>query len=90
MKLKGICAAMVAMSVVAAPTMAAAAPAATPLTHTVAPVVTPLTQPANEVIDGDNAFFHGTSLIVLFLAIAAITAGIIAATTHTRTTSVSP
>ena len=69
MKFKSFYTAMTALSLVATPTLASAA----------APVATPLTQPAAESVEGDNAAFRGTSLIVLLLALTAIGLGIAAA-----------
>jgi hypothetical protein len=67
-KLKVLYGAMAALSLVVAPTLAAAAP-----------VATPLTQPAIESIDGDNALTGGGYLIAA-LAVVAIGLGIYAAT----------
>ena len=91
MKFKVIYAVTAALSTVAVPTLAAAAPVAVAANHAVTkPVSTPLTQPASENVNGDNAAIQGTSLVLLALAIAAIAGGIAAATSNTRTTSVSP
>ena len=68
MKFKGISAAVAALSLVAMPTLAAAAP-----------VATPLTAPASEQVVGDNAALGGTGVIVAVLAAAAVVAGIVAA-----------
>lgn len=65
MKLKGLYTAMTALSLVAAPTMAAAAPASTPVT-----------QPATESVEGENAL-RGGGFIVAIIAAAAIIAAII-------------
>ncbi len=59
MKLKSVYTAMAAFSLVAAPTIAAAAP-----------VATPLTQPANESVDGDNALAGGGFLIAALAVVA--------------------
>lgn len=67
MKFKGIYTAMTALSLVAAPTIAAAAP-----------VATPLTQPASESVQGDNALAGGSGIIIAILAVVAIGAGIAA------------
>ncbi len=67
-KFKGIYTALTALSLVAAPTIASAAP-----------VATPLTQPATESVQGDNALAGGTGFIIAILAVAAIAAGIVAA-----------
>ena len=64
MKFKGIYAAVTALSLVAAPTLAAAAP-----------IATPLTQPATESVEGDNAF-TGSAVVIAILAVAAVGAGI--------------
>jgi hypothetical protein len=66
-KFKGIYAAVTALSLVAAPTLAAAAP-----------IATPLTQPATESVEGDNAFtgVTGGSVVIGILAIIAVGAGI--------------
>lgn len=66
MKLKGITTAMTAFALVAAPTMASAAP-----------VATPLTQPAPESVQGDNALAGGGGVIIAVLAAAAVIAGIV-------------
>lgn len=68
MKFKGFYTAMTALSLIAAPTLAAAAP-----------IATPLTQPATEKVNGDAALRGGSTYIVLFFALAAIAAGIYAA-----------
>lgn len=68
MKFKGISAAFAAASLVAMPTLAAAAP-----------VGTPLTAPAVEKVKGDNAAFSGTGIGLTVLAVAAAVAGIVAA-----------
>lgn len=65
MKFKGLYTAVTALSLVAAPTIAAAAP-----------VATPLTQPATESVDGDNAL-RGGGFIVAIIALAAVVAAII-------------
>ena len=65
MKLKGLYTAVTALSLVAAPTIAAAAP-----------IATPLTQPATESVDGENAL-RGGGFIVAIIAVAAIVAAII-------------
>ena len=66
-KLKALYTAMTALSLVAAPTIAAAAP-----------VATPLTQPASESVEGDNALAGGGFLIAA-LAVVAVGLGIYAA-----------
>ena len=63
-KLKALYTAMTALSLVAAPTIAVAAP-----------VATPLTQPATESVDGDNALAGGGFLIAA-LAVVAVGLGI--------------
>lgn len=50
---------MAALSLVAAPSIAAAAP-----------VATPLTQPATESVDGDNALAGGGFIIAAFAVVA--------------------
>lgn len=57
--------AMAAFSLVAAPTMAAAAP-----------IATPLTQPASEQVSGDNALAGGGGFVVAALAVVFIGLGI--------------
>lgn len=64
MKLKALYTAMTALSLVAAPTIAAAAP-----------VATPLTQPAKESVDGDNALAGG-GFIIAALAVVAVGLGV--------------
>ena len=64
MKFKAFYTAVAALSLVGAPTIAAAAP-----------IATPLTQPASESVDGDSALAGGGVLIAL-LAVAAVGAGI--------------
>ncbi len=64
MKLKMLYTAMAALSLVAAPMIAAAAP-----------IGTPLTQPATESVDGDNALAGGGFLIAA-LAVVAIGVGV--------------
>jgi hypothetical protein len=59
MKLKALYTAMAALSLVAAPSIAAAAP-----------VATPLTQPATESVDGDNALAGGGFIIAAFAVVA--------------------
>lgn len=59
MKLKSFYTAMAALSLVAAPSIAAAAP-----------VATPLTQPATESVDGDNALAGGGFIIAAFAVVA--------------------
>ena len=59
MNLKALYTAMTALSLVAAPTVAAAAP-----------VATPLTQPATEMVDGDNALAGGGFMIAAFAVVA--------------------
>ena len=59
MKLNSLYTAVAALSLVAAPTIAAAAP-----------VATPLTQPATESIDGDNALAGGGFIIAAFAVVA--------------------
>lgn len=70
-KFKGLYTAMTAFSLIAAPTMAAAAP-----------VATPLTAPATETVKGDDALAGGTGIIIALLAVAAIAAGIAAAVSN--------
>jgi hypothetical protein len=65
-KLKALYTAVAALSLVAAPTIVAAAP-----------VATPLTQPAIESVDGDNALAGGGFLIAA-LAVVAVGLGIYA------------
>jgi hypothetical protein len=67
-KFKGISAAIAAVSLVAMPTLAAAAP-----------VATPLTAPAAEKVNGDNAALSGVGIGLAVLAVAAAAAGIVAA-----------
>jgi len=67
-KFKGISAAVTALSLVAMPTLAAAAP-----------VATPLTAPAVESVKGDNAALNGAGIGLSILAVAAAVAGIVAA-----------
>ena len=68
MKLKSFSTAMAALSLVATPTLAAAAP-----------VGTPLTQPATEAVDGDNALLGGgAGFFVLLFAVGAIALGVTA------------
>ena len=59
MKLKSLYTAVAALSLVAMPTIAAAAP-----------VATPLTQPATESVDGDNALAGGGFIIAAFAVVA--------------------
>lgn len=59
MKLRSLYTAMAALSLVAAPSIAAAAP-----------VATPLTQPATESVDGDNALAGGGFIIAAFAVVA--------------------
>lgn len=59
MKLKSLYTAMAALSLVAAPSIGAAAP-----------VATPLTQPATESVDGDNALAGGGFIIAAFAVVA--------------------
>lgn len=59
MKLNSLYTAMAALSLVAAPSIAAAAP-----------VATPLTQPATESVDGDNALAGGGFIIAAFAVVA--------------------
>lgn len=59
MKLKSFYTAMAALSLVAAPSIASAAP-----------VATPLTQPATESVDGDNALAGGGFIIAAFAVVA--------------------
>jgi hypothetical protein len=74
-KFKALSTAMAALSLVVAPTVAAAQPVVTPLTQQA------VAQPASETVEGDNALFGGgAGFFVLILAIGAITLGIIAAT----------
>jgi len=58
-KLKSFYTAVAALSLVATPTIAAAAP-----------VATPLTQPATESVDGDNALAGGGFIIAAFAVVA--------------------
>jgi hypothetical protein len=58
-KLKSLYTAVAALSLVAMPTIAAAAP-----------VATPLTQPATESVDGDNALAGGGFIIAAFAVVA--------------------
>ena len=67
MKLKSFATGLAALSLMAMPTMAAAAPTAAP-------------QPAQEQVAGDNAFLGGSGALVGVLALLAIIGGIIAAT----------
>lgn len=64
MKLKALYTAMTALSLAAAPTIAAAAP-----------IATPLTQPATESVDGDNAAAGG-GFVIAALAVVAIGLGV--------------
>lgn len=64
MKIKAFNTAVAALSLVFAPTMAAAQPIATPLTQQ--------QQPASETVTGDNALGGGVSFIVGALAIVLI------------------
>jgi hypothetical protein len=57
--------AVAAFSLVAAPTMAAAAP-----------IATPLTQPASEQVAGDNALAGGGGFIIAILGVIAVGIGI--------------
>jgi hypothetical protein len=57
--MKAFYTAVAGLSLIAAPTMAAAAP-----------VATPLTQPARESVDGDNALAGGGFIIAIFAVIA--------------------
>lgn len=59
MKLRSFYTAMAALSLVAAPSIAAAAP-----------VATPLTQPATESVDGDNTLAGGGFIIAAFAVVA--------------------
>lgn len=70
MKFKGITSALAAVTLVAMPTLAVAAP-----------VATPLTQPAAETVDGDNAVVGG-AVIIGVVATAAIVAGIVVVATE--------
>ncbi|WP_156363708.1 hypothetical protein [Sphingomonas sp. Leaf357] len=79
MKFKGFYTAMTAASLLAVPTLAAAAP-----------IATPLTQPATEKVDGDNAAVGGSSLIIALAAVAAIGAGIYVAVDKNDTKPTSP
>lgn len=76
MKLKSFVTGLAALALVATPTLASAAPTAAP-------------QPAKEQVAGDNEFFgHGGGGIIAILALLAIIAGILAATSgHNRPTS---
>jgi hypothetical protein len=58
-KLKSLYTAVAALSLVAMPTIA-----------TAAPVATPLTQPATESVDGDNALAGGGFIIAAFAVVA--------------------
>ncbi|WP_332801428.1 hypothetical protein [Sphingomonas sp. PB2P12] len=78
MKLKAFYTAMTALSLVAAPTIAAAAP-----------VATPLTQPAKESVDGDNALAGG-GFIIAALAVVAVGLGIFVAVDKNDDTPNSP
>lgn len=77
-KFKAFSTALAALSLVAAPTIAAAAP-----------VATPLTQPATESVDGDNALAGGGIFIAL-LAVAAIAAGVVVVATENDSSPNSP
>lgn len=77
-KFKAFSTALAALSLVAAPTIAAAAP-----------VATPLTQPAAESVDGDNALAGGGVLIAL-LAVAAVAAGIVVVASDNNDAATSP
>lgn len=77
-KFKAFSTAIAALSLVAAPTIAAAAP-----------VATPLTQPATESVNGDNALAGGGIFIAL-LAVAAVAAGIVVVATENNDTATSP
>lgn len=77
-KFKAFSTALAALSLVAAPTIAAAAP-----------VATPLTQPAAESVDGDNALAGGGIFIAL-LAVAAIAAGVVVVSTENSDSPNSP
>ncbi len=68
MKFKAFSTAFAALSLVAAPTIAAAAP-----------VATPLTQPASESVDGDNALVGGGLIVALFAAVAVVVGIVIVA-----------
>ncbi len=78
MKLKALYTAMTALSLVAAPTIAAAAP-----------VATPLTQPAKESVDGDNALAGG-GFIIAALAVVAVGLGVYVAVDKNDDTPNSP
>lgn len=81
MKFKGLYTAMTALTLVAAPTLAAAAP-----------IATPLTQPATETVSGDNELRNtgaGTYFVV-FAAVAAIGLGIYVAVDKNDTSPNSP
>lgn len=62
---KALYTAMAAFSLVAAPTMAAAAP-----------IATPLTQPASEKVSGDNALAGGSGFIIAALAVVFVGLGV--------------
>lgn len=79
MKFKGLYTAMTALTLVAAPTLAAAAP-----------IATPLTQPATETVTGDNQAVEGSSIFILIAAVAAIGAGIYIAVDKNDTSPNSP
>jgi hypothetical protein len=78
-KFKGLYTAISAVSLLAVPTLAAAAP-----------IATPLTQPADEKVDGDNAAIGGSTLIIALAAVAAIGAGIYVAVDNNNTAPTSP
>lgn len=81
MKFKGLYTAVSALTLLAAPTLAAAAP-----------IATPLTQPATETVTGDNELRGqgaGTYFVV-FAALAAIGLGIYVAVDKNDTTPNSP
>lgn len=76
MKLKGFYTAMTALSMVVAPTVAAAAPIATPLTQPT---------PASEDVSGDSSLVGGAGFFILLLAVGAIAAGVAAGASNTNT-----
>lgn len=79
MKFKGLYTAMTAASLLAAPTLASAAP-----------IATPLTQPAAEKVSGENSAVEGSSLIIALAAVAAIGLGIYVAVDKDDTKATGP
>ena len=71
---KAFLTAMTALSMVAAPTMAAAAP-----------IATPLTQPASETVEGDSALAGGIGIFIAIFAVVAIGLGVAAGTSGDST-----